>query len=116
MVKNLQRQKSIKDKWQTFSLTKQFANIGSEFSRAFLWKSKHDRPNTEKSFWRLLDLIDLTVKDKRWQSRLFEILRLREVLCDYFLGLGFYKILPEKLKAYFLQFGLANIRARSSAG
>jgi len=71
-------------RWYEFSLSRQLANIGSEFSRTLYWKEKDDKESEEKSFDRLLELIDLTISDKRWKNRLWEILRLREVICDFF--------------------------------
>ncbi len=93
-------------RWYNFSLSEQLANIGSEFNRTLHWQEKGDKLNKEKSFERLLELIDLTISDKRWLSRSQEILRLREVICDFFLGDNVYSISPEILKNYFLYFAL----------
>ena len=98
------------EKWYKFTLCQQLANIGSEFNRTLHWHEKGDKESRQKSFERLLELIDLTLSDKRWKNRSSEILRLREVICDLFIGGNKYNILPESLKNYFLYFGLkANI-------
>ena len=97
---------SISEKWQKFSLNQQLANIGSEVSRAISLREKGDKENMEKSVFRALELIDLTISDKRWRGRLSEIFRLREVICDIFFGENTYKTKPEFLKNYFLFFAL----------
>ena len=93
-------------KWFKMSLSEQLANIGSEFNRTLHWQDKKNKENKEKSFNRLLELIDLTISDKRWQKRTFEILRLREVICDFFIGKNTYNSFPRYFKDYFLSFAL----------
>ncbi|MBU0647578.1 hypothetical protein KJ855_00185 [Patescibacteria group bacterium] len=65
------------------SLYEQMANIGSEYERAKRWKEK----GSEKLFWgavdRMLELLDMTIDDKRWHNhRLKELCRLREMVLD----------------------------------
>lgn len=100
--------KSVKEKWQKFSLIEQFANIGSEVSRAKSWQGKN-----EKLFWgaaeRTLELFDFTLRDARWRGlkgRLKEIARAKELFCDAVLGGRDYKTSLEDLDKYFLYFGL----------
>jgi len=93
-------------RWQKLSLSKQLANIGSEVSRALGLKEKGDKENTEKSLFRVLELIDLTISDQRWEGRRNEIFRLREVVCDIIFGNNIYKTDPKSLKGYFLFFAL----------
>ena len=99
--------KNSAERWYKFSLAEQMANIGSEVSRALYWQEKNNQEQKDKSFWRSLELIDLTLSDPKHKNRLKEILRLREVICDLFIGKNEFKILPEQLKKYFLEFGLA---------
>lgn len=94
-------------KWQKMSLSAQLANIGSEFNRTMHWERKNDEESKKKSFARVLELVDLTIQDNRWKSRLSELVRLREVLCDVFTKKNIYNISREKLNNYFLYFGLA---------
>lgn len=96
----------IKEKWMKMSLAQQMGNIGSEFSRMISLKRKGDLKNAQNSFDRVLELLDLTISDKRWKSRLLEICRLREVICDLFLGSNIYKVSTKYLKDYFLFFAL----------
>lgn len=93
-------------RWHKMSLSEQLANIGSEFNRALHWKDKNDKESEEKSFDRLLELIDLTISDRRWKNRISEILRLREVICDFFMNQNSYNTNPAVLENYFLLFAL----------
>ena len=94
------------EKWQKLSLAEQMGNIGSEVNRVIYLEKADDKNNKEKALGRVLELIDLTISDKRWKGRLFEICRLREVICDLFLGNNTYRVSPKFLKDYFLFFAL----------
>ncbi|MEK7658277.1 MAG: hypothetical protein AAB352_00225 [Patescibacteria group bacterium] len=94
------------ERWQKLSLSQQLANIGSEVSRASSLRQKKDKENMDKSFFRAIELIDLTIADKRWKNRLSEIFKLREIVCDLFFGENVFKTNPEFLKNYFLFFAL----------
>jgi len=59
------------------------------------------------AFTRALELIDLTVADKKNLYRLKEVLRTREVLADFLVGDNFYKSTKESWDKYFLQLTLA---------
>ena len=63
--------------------------------------------STESAFIRALELLDLTITDPRWHRRLKELTRLREVLCDYFVGENQYNVTPDSLNNYFLAFNYA---------
>lgn len=97
-------------RWHKLSLAEQLANIGSELHRAMRFKEKSDKENQLKSAERVLELIDLTISDLRWQSRVGEITRLKEVICDLFSGDNIYRVKPRDLEEYFLFFA---IKARS---
>jgi hypothetical protein len=96
-------------RWFTFTLAEQLANVGSEFERALSWKKRGDQVHFEKAFDRMLELLDLTIADPRWlrMRRLKELLRVREVLCDFFYGDNAYQTTPDYLSRYFLYFGIA---------
>lgn len=96
----------IKDKWPKMSLAEQMGNIGSEVYRLINSKERADSKSAQSSFIRVLELIDLTIEDKRWKSRLFEILRLREIICDFYLDKNIYNISVKNLKKYFIPFAL----------
>jgi hypothetical protein len=96
-------------RWFTFTLAEQLANVGSEVERALSWKKRGDQAHFEKALDRMLELMDLTIADPRWREkrRLKELLRTREVLCDFFYGDNIYQTTPEFLSKYFLYFGIA---------
>ena len=96
-------------RWFTFSLAEQLANVGSEVERAARWRQRGEREHFEKALDRMLELLDLTIADPRWQRsrRLKELVRLREVLCDFFCGDNVYGTKLEDLQKYFLYFGIA---------
>jgi len=94
------------ERWQKLSLSQQLANIGSEVSRVLSLQQKGDKENMDMSFFRAIELVDLTIADKRWKSRLSEIFKLREIICDSFFGENVFKTNPEFLKNYFLFFAL----------
>jgi len=91
-------------KWQELSLTEQFANIGSEVNRVIHWDKKGDKKNQEKAVWRVLELIDLTISARKEQACVLELVRLREILCDLFIGNRIYGVSPKSLQNYFLFF------------
>mgnify|MGYP001616418757 CR=1 FL=1 len=97
------------NRWQTLSLAEQLANIGSEVGRAAKWQYK-DAKTFESASARALELIDLTLEDPRWRSRLSELGRLKEVFCDGVLGGKEYGTDLANLENYFLPF--MNIVAR----
>ena len=90
-------------KWSKFSLVEQLANIGSEVARTAKWYGKD-----ENIFWgaveRTLELFDLTLTDLRWQGRLKEIARVREIFCDAVFGGKEYRTSFSDLERYFLSF------------
>jgi len=92
-------------RWQELSLCEQFANIGSEVSRAQKWFNK-DEKLYEGAVQRALELFDLTLSDSRWKGRLREISRLREVFCDAITGGKEYKSTLKDLDRYFFYFAL----------
>lgn len=93
-------------KWRELSLTEQLGNVGGEISRALNWRDK-DQKSYENATYRALELLDLTISDPRWQNRLKEIVRARELLCDAILGGKEYKTSLSDLDRYFFHFALA---------
>ncbi len=93
--------------WFKLTLIEQWANIGAEIGRALNWRTKGNEKLSWNALERGLELFDLTVSDPRWQYRLKEILRAREVVCDYFCGDNKYQSTSESLEKYFLQYALA---------
>lgn len=83
--------KDLEKRWHNFSLVEQMANIGAEIGRTINWKSKGKKELSTNAFYRGLELIDFTVKDKKNKNSLKEILRVREILVDFFMGENVYK-------------------------
>ncbi len=94
-------------RWQEFTLLEQLANIGAEIGRALFWQKRGDNEKSNNALERGLELFDLTIADSRWRHRLKEIVRMREVVCDYFYGDNHYQSTAEWLDKYFLQFAIA---------
>jgi len=96
----------FKKRWRKYSPIFQLANIGSEVNRAIYWQKKKDKKNTEVAFLRALALLDLSINSSCSGPQLKEMLRLREVLCDYFGGYGYYNTSSKSLENYFTNFAL----------
>jgi len=96
-------------RWNAFSISEQLGNVGSEFERAARAFERGDRDRFESAFERMLELLDLTVEDPKWRTgtRLRELLRLREEVCDVFHGNEVFGTPLETLKKYFLYFAIA---------
>ena len=101
------RHKNLADgQWLKLSFFEQMANIGSEVERAICWRE--ERPDySEKAFERALELLDLTVGDPKNRFRLKELLRVREVLVDYFKFGNLYGSSDQKWRNYFYSFNYA---------
>ncbi len=80
---NHQHKELARGRWFQISFVEQMANIGSEVERAISWREKNHKYSIE-AIDRALELIDLTVADKKNIRFLKEVLRLRETLVDYF--------------------------------
>lgn len=74
----------VAERWQKLSFFEQMANIGSEVERAIGWQKKENSEYSNLAFERALELLDLTIDEPKNKKRLRELLRLREVLADYF--------------------------------
>ncbi len=103
-------------RWHTLTLPEQFGNIGSEVERALAWAARGNSSHAIAALDRSLALVDLTIGDprRRRSGTLRELTRLREVLCDYFLGGNRYGSTPEDLQRYFYPFAVSARRKRES--
>ncbi|OGZ26730.1 MAG: hypothetical protein A2365_02425 [Candidatus Nealsonbacteria bacterium RIFOXYB1_FULL_40_15] len=90
------------EKWEKMPLSVQMGNIGSEINRVIHWEKLGKKEEKENALWRALELLDLTIN----QTKSWELLRLREMICDKFLGENSYNISSDFFKNYFLQFYL----------
>ena len=100
--------KKFKKRWKKLTFFQQMANIGSEVIRAINWKGKN-KEYSQMAIDRALELLDLTINDKKnhQRGRLRELLRLREFLADYFYFDNIYQSSDKNWENYFLAFNYA---------
>lgn len=103
---NYQHKNLANGRWTNFSILEQMANIGAEVGRAINWREKN-KEYSQLAFDRALELIDLTIEDKKNRSRLKEICRVREVLIDYFINGNTYNSSDRFWNSYFYSFSYA---------
>lgn len=94
-------------RWQSFPLALQLTHVGSEVSRACRAKNTGNDVRMQSAFFRMLELMDLTIADPKNRYRLRELCRTREVLCDFLIGDNAYDSTDVSLDRYFLQFATA---------
>ncbi len=97
----------LQERWKSFSIFEQMANIGAEVGRTITWKNKNNNEMSKNAFYRSLELIDFTIDDGKNRNRLKEITRMRELLVDYFAGDNIYHSTDEGWNKYFYYFNYA---------
>jgi hypothetical protein len=103
----LLHQDLTKGEWQSLSFFYQMANIGTEIGRTIQWRAK-DADKSVACFERGLELLDLTIEDKKnHDGKLKELCVLREVLVDYFVFDNVYHSSDKHWKDYFYGFNHA---------
>jgi hypothetical protein len=104
---NIQHKDLAAGRWNSLSLCEQMANVGSEVERAIQWREKRNAQYSHMAFERALELLDLTVADEKNRKRLKELLRLREMLADYFAFENVYQSSDRSFQNYFSAFNFA---------
>lgn len=100
-------------RWAEMPFAQQMANIGSEVFRAGKWKAKGKTERALSAADRALELLDFTVQATVHDCRSpRELLRLRELVCDYFYGDNLYSSTGESLNRYFEPFSMKAARQR----
>ena len=99
--------KDLEKRWVNFSIFEQMANIGAEVGRAINWNKKENKKMSQNAFYRALELLDFSIDDPKNKNSLKEILRVREVLVDYFAGDNIYHSTDKVWEKYFYYFNLA---------
>lgn len=94
-------------RWHNLTLAEQLGNIGSEVGRALRAEQLGNQERAAAALARSLELFDLTIADPRLVHRLKEIVRAREVVCDFLVGDNEYGSTADLLDAYFLPFAMA---------
>lgn len=92
----------LASRWQQFTLAEQLGHVGSEVSRTR--KAVGDEQRYWSAATRAFELLDLTIEDPRWSSRLRELLRVREVLADAVLGGSEYQSTLADVDKYLFSF------------
>ncbi len=104
---NYQHKNLAGGRWKELAFFEQMANIGSEVERAIKWRNKGNVEYSQMAFYRALELLDLTIADEKNIRRLREIVRLREILADYFAFNNEYKSTDKSWQNYFYSFNFA---------
>jgi hypothetical protein len=99
-------------RWSSFSLIEQLANVGTDVERAIRWKKKGNMEYSEQAVDRALELMDFTITDPKNKKRLKELLPVRAMLADYFMGINEFSFTDEFWQKYFYDFGYAAAVAR----
>ncbi len=97
----------LEGRWSSLSLLEQMANIGAEVGRAIKWKDKGNVEMSTNALYRGLELMDLTIQDKKNKNSLKELLRVREAIVDFLIGENIYKSSNRIWEKYFFFFNLA---------
>lgn len=96
------------ERWHELTLMEQLGNIGSEVERVISWRNRGNSELSAKALDRTLQLLTLTIGDTRWHdAKLGELTRIREIICDAFVGDNVYNTSDEYLSKYFLAFAVA---------
>ncbi len=75
------------DRWLRFSKKEQIGAVAAEILRAQIWQKK-DKDKFISALERALELIDLTIEDKRWKQEYLMIFWLRDEIAKFYLGIG----------------------------
>jgi hypothetical protein len=94
-------------RWCDLSFFEQMANVGAEIGRTISWKNKGRPDISQRAFERALELLDMTVSDRKNRSRLRELLRVREALADCYVFNNSYRSSDESWQRYFYPFQFA---------
>lgn len=93
--------------WERLPLKEQLANVGSDVGRALRWRGKSRPDYSQSAFERSLELLSLSIDDRKNRDRLNELTRLYELLVDYFVGENEYHSTPANFERYFHAFNVA---------
>ena len=112
---NFQHADLANGRWAEMPFAEQMGNVGSEISRAIRWQAKEKYERMEQCVSRALELLDLTIDatPKENRSKLKELCRAREEICDYFFADNEFHSSPEQIMKYYDAFALAAQRLKS---
>ena len=98
---NIAHKELASGRWSEMPFVEQMANVGSEVERTISWRQKGNTAYSQKAFERALELLDLTIKDAEDRGKLKELLRLRELMADYFVFDNEYQSTDKGWNKYF---------------
>lgn len=108
-----QHKKLAQGKWFALTLAQQLGNVGSDFDRALGWKQKNQLTLFTNAVSRTLELLDLTLADRRLTPpRRKEIARLREEVCNELFSRDD-RASAQRLQKYFL--AMASLAQKTSS-
>ena len=84
-----------------------YAGLLRQFERAIRWKNTNNLEYCRMAFERALELLDLTIADPKNKERLKELLRLREMLSDFFVFGNEYHSEDRDWQNYFYSFNFS---------
>jgi hypothetical protein len=102
----MQHKQLSEGRWFSLTFFEQMANIGSEVERAISWKNKN-KDFSNKAVDRALELLFLSIDDKKNVLRLKELGRVYESVGDYFYGDNIFKSSDLLWRKYFYNFAYA---------
>ncbi|MEK7166972.1 MAG: hypothetical protein AAB732_00970 [Patescibacteria group bacterium] len=103
---NIQHKQLANGCWNKLTFFEQMANIGSEVERTIKWREKNTQ-YSQQAFERALELLSFTIDDPKNKTKLKEILRCRELWCDYIVGDNQYNQNDALWQNYFFAFNWA---------
>lgn len=103
-------------RWMELPFFEQMANVGSEIERTIKWRNKGNDNYSQRAFERALELLYLTIDDKKNISRLRELTRVREALSDFYRFKNEYNSTDISWQKYFYQFTYAARASRIVIG
>ena len=68
------------EKWSGFAKGQQILMIANEINRVKNILEKNNSDDIRSSYERALDLVDITIQDRKWKDHLKELLRCREFI------------------------------------
>ncbi|MFH1542700.1 MAG: hypothetical protein ABIE84_06385 [bacterium] len=104
---NFQHKELAAGRWNKLTFLEQMANIGSEVERAIKWRQKNNNEYCRLAVERALELLSLTLADKKNELRLKELCRVQESLVDFFIYNNVYQSSAELWHKYFFAFNYA---------
>jgi hypothetical protein len=71
------------NRWENFNKREQLLTIGAEFMRAKVWQEK-DKDKFLSALERALELINITLRDAKWENNPQMILGLRDEVSKFY--------------------------------